>query len=98
MVAVDGAQLGEARARSGPELKWGAYLRNLPTVHSDDLVAVHDCVEAVRDCEGGRRAQLVSQRLLDQSVRLEIDVRGGLVGNDDARSLQQGTRHAHQLA
>mmetsp|Transcript_37539 Transcript_37539/g.93318 ORF Transcript_37539/g.93318 Transcript_37539/m.93318 type:complete len:244 (-) Transcript_37539:735-1466(-) len=92
------AKLPKARAGRGFEHERRANFCDVPIVHRHHLVAVHDGIEPVRDGERRRRAELGSQRVLDQRVRLQVDARRRLVGDHHPRPLEQRACHADQLA
>ena len=57
----------------------GVELCDLARIKDQDLVAVHNGLEAVCDGEDGAVLELLSDGRLDEVVRFEVDGRGGLV-------------------
>ena len=67
------------RALVRQQMKGAANLRHAPGVHHGHAVAVHDGVQAVRNGDHGAVCKLVADGLLNQRVRVVVDIGRGLV-------------------
>lgn len=69
----------------------------LALLHDDDGVVVGDGVESVGDRDDGAAVELGLECALNEVVRAQVHVRGGLVQHKDPAVAQDRPRQAHQL-
>src|SRR6476661_4673742 len=79
------------------QLAFGAALDDLAVLDDENLVRTPDGGEAVRDDDRGTAVQQPIERLLDQDLGRTIDVRRGLVEDEDARVGEQRAGDRNQL-
>eukprot|EP00760_Papus_ankaliazontas_P009909 PhM_4_TR14158/c0_g1_i1/m.51486 len=74
-----------------------AHLDDAPVRHHDHAVRVHHGVQTVCDLDHRGAREQLPHRALDHLVRLVVNVRRGLVHQQDARAAQQCTGDADEL-
>ena len=85
-------------AMCGEKLLVSPLLQDLAARQHDDVICVLDGGEAVCHDEHGADAAHLFQRILNQKLRLSVDVGGSLVQDHDAGLMQDGAGKAEQLA
>ena len=85
-------------AAAGDEFVVLAVLHDLALVEDVDFVGMLDGRQAVCNGYGGARLHEVLQCLLDQSLGLGVEGRGGLVEDEDGRIFQDGACYGEALA
>lgn len=68
-----------------------ALFDDLSVLHDDDLVRVADGRKAVGDYQRGAALQQLAESLLDELVRVAVDVRCCFVEHEDARIRHERT-------
>ena len=76
----------------------GALLDDEAVVQDDDPAGLADRRQAVRDDDRGAAGEQAAQALLDRRLGVEVDVRGGLVEDQDAGVGDEGAGERDQLA
>ena len=89
--------LGVATA-SRDELVVASHLDDAPLVHGRDLVRSPRRREPMRDDQRSAAFQNDVERVLDQRLRPEVEVRSRFVENEHARLGHEGPRQREQLA
>ena len=82
----------------GDQLVVGALLGDLAVLEHHDPARLADRGEAVGDHDRGAAGEQAPEALLDARLGVEIDVRGRLVQDEDARVGDQGSGERDQLA
>src|SRR5215218_5443239 len=80
------------------ELLVGALLDDAAMVEDDDAPGALDRGQPVGDDDRGAAGEQPPQARLDPAFRVDVDVRGGLVEDEDPRVGDQGAREGHELA
>ena len=80
------------------ELVMGAELDDAAVVDDGDAVGSHRRGEAVGDEHGGGAVEHGVEGPLDPRLGLEVEVRGGLVEDEDPRTGEEGARQREELA
>ena len=75
-----------------------ALLDDPAVLEHDDQVGVADRREPVRDDERGAAGEETTERPLDLALGADVDRRGGLVEDQDARVGEEGTGEGDELA
>ena len=76
----------------------GALLQNLAVGQEDDVVRVLDGAQPVGNDQHGANVLHLLQGVLDQHLRLGVDVGGGLIENHDGGLVNNGSGKGQQLA
>ena len=82
----------------GEKLLVSSLLQDFAARQHDDVICVLNGGEAVCHDEHRADAAHLFQRILNQKLRLSVDVGGGLVQNHNAGLMQDGAGKAEQLA
>merc|ERR1719487_1043073 len=92
-----GRQTSEDAVRFREQILRRVKLGHAAGAHDQDLVAVHDCVEAVRNNKDSARRKLAADDGLNVAVALHINGGSRLVEDENLRSPQQRTAEANEL-
>ncbi len=75
----------------------GADLHDAPFFEKDDFIRKPDCIEPMRDDNPCMLSDIRQECLLEKTLGLVIQCRGGLIKDEDLRAAQDGARNADPL-
>lgn len=72
-------------------------LHYLPGIEDDDPVKVHNVIQTMHDCKYSAILKRRTNNILDDDIRLRVDVCRWFVEYGEFTSTEQGTRHREKL-